>query len=225
MGEVEFVSFEGAYDPELPVEEAAQGYYEVMQGRRTVRHFSDRTVSRETIEWLVKTAGSAPSGANLQPWTFVCVQDPGLKGQIRRAAEEEERAFYERRATDEWLEALEPLGTDATKEFLEVAPWLIVVFRKTSLEGGGNVYYSSESVGIAVGMLLAAAHHAGLVTLTHTPSPMGFLGKLLERPGEERPYMLIPVGYPADDCVVPKAALAKKSLDEIMIVDRGRVES
>jgi nitroreductase len=184
--------------------------------------FSDRPVSRETIEWLVRIACTAPSGANKQPWRFVCVQDPELKKRIRLGAEEEEREFYSQRASDAWLADLELLGTDAHKEFLEVAPWLIAVFRLSRSDDGSNVYYSQESVGIAVGMLLAAAQLAGLATLTHTPSPMRFLAEILGRPKHEHPFALIPVGYPAEGCTVPKAALARKSLDEVMKLDRGR---
>jgi nitroreductase len=178
--------------------------------------FSPRPVSRETIEWIVRAAGTAPSGANKQPWRFVCVQDPALKREIRIGAEAEEREFYARRASKRWLEDLAPLGTDADKEYLEVAPWLVVVMRLS-----GRAYYSQESVGIAVGLLLAAAHHAGLATLTHTPSPMAFLNRILGRGASERPFVLVPVGYPAEGCVVPEAALLKKPLEEIMVVDRG----
>jgi nitroreductase len=174
--------------------------------------FSPRPVARETIEWIVRAAGTAPSGANKQPWRFVCVSDPALKREIRLGAEEEEREFYARRASRRWLEDLAPLGTDADKSYLEVAPWLVVVMRLS-----GRVYYGVESVGIAVGLLLAAAHHAGLATLTHTPSPMAFLGRILGRPASERPFVLVPIGYPAEDCVVPEAALQKKPLEEIMV--------
>lgn len=177
--------------------------------------FSDRPVPVETIEWIIKAAGTAPSGANKQPWRFVAVSDPGVKRKIRLAAEEEEREFYSRRASAEWLADLAPFGTDEDKGFLEVAPWLIVVFKLMKTDDGGQVYYANESVGLATGLLLAAAHHAGLATLTHTPSPMGFLAKVLDRPSHERPYLLIPTGYPADDCVVP--AIERKPLGEIMI--------
>jgi nitroreductase len=177
--------------------------------------FSPRPVSKETIEWIVRAAGTAPSGANKQPWRFLCVQDPALKREIRLGAEAEEREFYGRRASKRWLEDLAPLGTDADKGYLEIAPWLVVVMR---LE---RAYYGVESVGIAVGLLLAAAHHAGLATLVHTPSPMAFLNGILGRPANERPFVLIPIGYPAEDCVVPEAALLKKPLEEIMVVDRG----
>lgn len=181
--------------------------------------FSDRGVSRETVEWVIRAAGTAPSGANKQPWRFVAVSDPGLKREIRLAAEEEEREFYARRAPAEWLADLAPLGTDEHKEFLEVAPWLVVVFKLMRGDDGGQVYYVNESVGIACGLLLAAAHHAGLATLTHTPSPMGFLSRVLGRPAHERAFLLVPMGYPAEDCQVPD--VARKGLDEISVWREG----
>ncbi|MFI4897782.1 MAG: nitroreductase family protein, partial [Phycisphaerales bacterium JB059] len=192
------------YEPGTASEVAARGFYEVMRKRRTVRMFSDAPVSRETIEWVIRSAGTAPSGANKQPWRFVAVSDPGTKARIRSAAEEEERAFYTSRASERWLEDLRPFGTDPDKRFLEIAPWLVVVFALKKTDDGGQTYYLNESVGIATGMLLAAAHHAGLATLTHTPSPMGFLRETLGRPENERPYLLIPMGYPTRDCVVPR---------------------
>ncbi len=204
------------YDPGVHPEAAAKHFADVMRRRRSVRMFSDRPVSEETIREIVRAAGSAPSGANKQPWRFVCVKDPEVKKQIREAAEEEEREFYSRRAGPEWLADLEPFDTNPDKPFLEIAPWLIVVFKMMKTDDAGQVYYVNESVGIATGMLLAAIHHAGLVSLTHTPSPMGFLGKVLNRPEHERPYLLIPVGYPANDCVVPK--IEKKPVEEIMVV-------
>ncbi|MBX3365125.1 MAG: nitroreductase family protein [Phycisphaeraceae bacterium] len=191
------------YVPDVPSRDAARRFYDVQRLRRSVRQFSSRPVDRETIEWCVLSAGTAPSGAHKQPWRFVCVQDGETKRRIREAAEAEERAFYARRATPEWLADLAPLGTDDSKPFLEQAPWLIVVFKLMKGDDGGQVYYVNESVGIAVGMLLTALHHAGLATLTHTPSPMGFLSEVLKRPANERPYLLIPVGYPEDGCVVP----------------------
>lgn len=210
------------FDPGASPEVAARHFYEVMSLRRTVRMFSDRPVAREVIESIIAAAGTAPSGANKQPWRFVAVQDAALKRQIREGAEEEEREFYGRRANAEWLADLTPFGTDEHKPFLEIAPWLIVVFKLVKDDDPRNpsdqVYYVNESVGIAVGLLLAAAHHAGLVTLTHTPSPMKFLGEILHRPAHERPFLLIPVGYPADDCVVPD--ITRKPLAEIMVVDR-----
>ncbi len=210
------------YAPEASPEAAARRFYEILSLRRSVRTFSDRPVSRETIENIIAAAGTAPSGANKQPWRFVAVQDPALKREIRVAAEAEEREFYYRRANEAWLRDLRAIGTDEAKPFLEIAPWLIVVFKlmrdDSSDSGSDQVYYVNESVGIAVGMLLAAAHLAGLATLTHTPSPMKFLAKILKRPDYERPYLLIPVGYPAEDCVVPD--LQRKPLREIMVVDR-----
>ncbi len=203
------------YEPARPGEEGARAFYEVMRQRRSVRHFSGRPVPRETIEWVVRAAGTSPSGANKQPWRFVCVSDPGLKRQIREGAEVEEREFYTRRASAEWLADLAPLGTDWRKPFLEAAPWLIVVFKCMKTDKGGMVYYANESVGIACGLLLAAAHHAGLATLSHTPSPMAFLAKILGRPEHERPYLVIPVGYPAEGCTVPD--IGRKELGEIAV--------
>jgi len=194
-------------------------FRERMQTRRSVRQFSSEPVPLALIEEAIRAAASAPSGANQQPWRFVVVGDPELKQRIRQAAEAEERENYERRFPEEWLTALEPFGTDWHKPFLEVAPWLIVVFRiDYGLEGDRKIkhYYVNESVGIATGFLLAALHEAGLVTLTHTPSPMGFLSELLQRPRHERAFLLIPVGYPAPDCEVPD--IAKKNLDEVLIV-------
>ena len=206
------------YQPALPPLEALEQFHRVLSQRRSVRDFSDRPVDQELIEWVVRAAASAPSGANKQPWRFVCVKDPQIKRRIREAAEIEEREFYQRRAPDSWKRDLAPLGTDEHKQFLETAPWLVVVFRMTKTDQGNGVYYSEESVGIATGMLLAAAQVAGLATLTHTPSPMAFLGEVLERPKNERAYMLIPMGWPMDECQVPEAALVKKPLDEVMVV-------
>ncbi len=221
MSEPVFVPHTDRFDPGVPPAEAAERFHDVLRTRRSVRMFSDRPVPREAIEWIVRAACTAPSGANKQPWRFVCVQDAELKHAIRLAAEEEERAFYEQRASDAWKADLAPLGTDADKRYLDVAPWLIVVLRLTRCDDGSQVYYGDESVGIATGMLLAAAHHAGLATLTHTPSPMGFLADVLGRPDHERAYMLIPVGYPTDDCVVPAHALTRKPLGDVMVVDGG----
>lgn len=204
------------YDPGVPPEEAAKAYHDVLDRRRSCRWFSDRPVSRETMEWVCRAGGTAPSGAHKQPWRFVCVQDPSTKTKIRHAAEEEEREFYERRATRQWLEDLSPLGTDSSKPFLEIAPWVIVVFALAKTDDGGLVYYREESVGIACGMLISAIHHAGLVTLTHTPSPMKFLTNVLERPANERAFLVLPVGYPSDDATVPD--MERKDLDEIMVV-------
>jgi nitroreductase len=203
--------------PEEEMSRRAAEFRSEMSRRRTVRHYSDRPVPREIIEDCVRAAGSAPSGANRQPWHFVVVSDPGIKRAIRQAAEEEERAFYEGRAGDEWLEALEPLGTDASKPFLETAPYLIAVFAESYglLPDGRRVknYYSQESVGIATGVLITAIHNAGLASLTHTPSPMGFLNRILRRPSNERPFLVLVVGYPADDARVP--LISRKSLEEV----------
>ena len=192
-------------------------FYRTMRQRRTVRDFSDRPVPREVIDNALRTAGTAPSGANMQPWHFVVVSDPGIKREIRVAAEAEEREFYARRASAEWLKALEPLGTDENKPFLEIAPYLIVVFlQKFSHNQAGERlknYYTSESVGIACGMLLASLHLAGVATLTHTPSPMRFLNRICARPRDERPFMVIVAGYPQAGASVP--AIAKKPLEEI----------
>ena len=185
--------------------------------RRTVREFSDRIVPIDIINNCIKTAASAPSGANKQPWQFVVVRDSGIKTKIREAAEKEEKEFYGHRATKEWLEDLNQFGTDWHKPFLDIAPYLIVVFRKIyDLENDGTQrknYYVNESVGIASGFLLAALHHAGLATLTHTPSPMNFLGEILNRPKNEKAFLLIPVGYPAKDAEVPD--ISKKPFGEI----------
>jgi nitroreductase len=188
-----------------------------MQERRTVRYFSARPVPRQVIEDCLLVAGSAPSGANLQPWHFVAVTDPAIKRQIREAAEREEHLFYHERAPEDWLEALAPLGTDEHKPYLEVSPYLIVIFGQSFglLPNGRKVknYYVSESVGIATGMLITAVHNAGLVSLTHTPSPMRFLNEVLGRPANERPFLILVVGYPSEDAVVP--VIGKKSLEEI----------
>ena len=185
--------------------------------RRTIREFSDRIVPIDIINNCIKTAASAPSGANKQPWQFVIVRDSGIKTKIREAAEKEEKEFYGHRATKEWLEDLNQFGTDWHKPFLEIAPYLIVIFRKIyDLEDDGTQrknYYVNESVGIASGFLLAALHHAGLATLTHTPSPMNFLGEILNRPKNEKAFLLIPVGYPAKDAEVPD--ISKKPFSEI----------
>ncbi|MCA8969952.1 MAG: nitroreductase family protein [Planctomycetes bacterium] len=193
-----------------------------MRSRRSVREFSDRPVDRATIEWIVRAATTAPSGANKQPWRFVAVSDAELKREIRVAAEAEEREFYARRANAEWLADLAPFGTDEHKDFLEIAPWLIVVFKVVKDDDGGQIYYADESVGLATGLLLAAAHHAGLVTLTHTPSPMKFLREILGRSANERPWLLIPIGYPRDDCRVPRRALWRKPIEDVLTFDRER---
>ena len=207
---------------EYPVDEMrrrAESFYEEIRRRRTVREFSDRAVPRDIIETCLLAAGTAPSGANLQPWQFVVVTDPEIRQTLRVEAEKEEEEFYNGRAPQEWLDALAPLGTDATKEFLTKAPYLIVVFAKAydELPDGRKVknYYVTESVGLATGTLINALHHAGLVTLTHTPSPMGFLNSLLKRPKNERPVMILVAGYPEDGVQVPVKATQKKRLSEI----------
>jgi len=205
---------------EYPIEEMKQraaSFRKEMQRRRTVRHFSDRPVPREIIEECLLTAGTAPNGANLQPWHFVVVSDPKVKQEIRIAAEEEEKEFYNRRATEEWLEALAPLGTNEHKPFLETAPYLIAIFGKnhSELSDGRKVknYYVNESVGIATGMLITAIHNVGLVSLTHTPSPMGFLNQILNVDTDAKPFLLLVTGYPAENAEVP--AIQKKTLEEI----------
>ena len=194
-------------------------FLEMIKSRRTVRDFSEKNIPVGVIENAVRTAASAPSGANKEPWHFVIVKDPALKKKIRVAAEKEEKEFYEHRAPDSWLEDLNQFKTDWHKPFLEVAPALIVVFRQSYIDLGSTRrknYYVNESVGIASGFLLAALHNAGLVTLTHTPSPMGFLEKILKRPKNEKAFLLIPVGYPAENAKVP--GLIKKSYNEIATV-------
>lgn len=200
------------------MEERAIEFRENMQRRRTVRQFSNRPVSRKVIEECLLTAGSAPNGANLQPWHFVVASDPKVKREIRIAAEQEENEFYNRRAPQEWLDALSVIGTDEHKPFLETAPYLIVIFGKTHsyLADGRRVknYYVNESVGIATGFLITAIHNAGLVSLTHTPSPMGFLNEILNIPPGEKPFLILVVGYPAEDAQVPM--IEKKQLEEIV---------
>lgn len=208
--------------PELTDEaqiERARTAFERLNTRRTCREFTDRPVPREVIEAAIRAAGTAPSGANHQPWHFAVIGTPELKRRIRTAAETEEREFYAHKASAEWLEALAPLGTDPDKPFLEIAPWLIVVFaqRRGGIEESDNKlnYYVTESVGIACGLLLATLHEAGLATLTHTPSPMGFLREVCGRPADEKPLMIVVVGHPAPDAQVPEQALKKKPLERI----------
>ena len=205
---------------EYPLDEMqqrAQEFYAEMRRRRSVRQFSNRAVPRDIIENCIRAAGTAPNGANMQPWHFVAVSDTQVKQRIRVAAEEEERAFYAGRAPQEWLNALAPLGTDASKPFLEIAPWLIVIFAQShGMRPDGSPikhYYAQESVGIATGLLISAVQHAGLVSLTHTPSPMAFLNDILDCPSNERPFLVLVVGYPADYVTVP--TITKKSLDEL----------
>jgi iodotyrosine deiodinase len=195
----------------------SRAFLELMETRRSVRHFSSEPVPWELIENALRTAGTAPSGANQQPWTFVAVSDPAVKAEIRAAAEHEERLLYEERASREYLGAIEPIGTDAIKPHITDAPYVIAVFEQSyGWNDDGTKrkhYYVRESVGIATGFLLASLHAAGLGTLTHSPAPMGFLSRILQRPANERPFILIPVGYPAADAEIP--TLVKKSLDEI----------
>lgn len=213
-----FVPLEFPRSSSAELHARARLFRETLATRRSVREFSSEPVPAEVIDECIRAAGSAPSGANRQPWTFVVVTDPEAKRTIRREAEAEEREFYERRITDEWRAALLPFGTTWEKPFLETAPVLIAVFRHAyDLEEGKKLtnYYTVESVGIAVGFLIAALHHAGLATLTHTPSPMAFLGAILGRPVNEKAFILLPVGYPADDCLVP--VIPKKTLEEIRV--------
>lgn len=203
--------------PEDVMERRASEFYADIARRKTIREFASAAVSRKVIEQCLLAAGTAPSGANHQPWHFAVVSDPAIKKRIRIEAEIEEREFYERRAPQEWKDALAPLGTDSNKPFLEIAPYLIAIFgqKSTLMEDGTAVknYYVPESVSIATGFLIAALHHAGLATLTHTPSPMGFLNELLGRPDNEKPYILLVVGHPAEHCMVPN--IRKKPLEEI----------
>ncbi len=212
-----FKRYEGLqFSPEESRQRAIK-YHEFIEKRRSVRFFSDRPVSKEIIEHLIMTASSAPSGAHKQPWTFCAVNNQDLKSKIREAAEKEEFTNYNGRMSDEWLEDLKAFGTDWQKEFLEVAPWLIIIFKKAYDMNNGEKsknYYVNESVGIAAGFLISAIHNAGLVTLTHTPSPMNFLQKILERPENERAFLLLPVGYPQENTEVP--ILERKSADQVI---------
>lgn len=218
MAEASFISLTDYHEyPAEEMKQRAAGFYDEMKRRRTVREFSDRPVPREIIEDCLRAAGTAPNGANLQPWHFVVVSDLAIKRRIREAAEVEEREFYSKRAPQEWLDALAVLGTDEHKPFLETAPYLIAIFAQSYglLPDGRKVkhYYTQESVGIATGILITAIHRAGLVSLTHTPSPMGFLNEILGRPAHERPFLLLVVGYPAEGAAVPN--ITKKPLAEI----------
>lgn len=253
MTDPDLVPHDDRYDPGGSPEDAARSFFERMRRRRSVREYAPgsvsgtasgtisgaasrplfqtspqtapRPVSRETVEWILRTAAWAPSGANRQPWRFVAISDPEVKRRIRLAAEEEERRFYRERASARWLEDLAPLGTGETKEFLETAPWLIAVFRLARGGDGGQVYYPAESVGIALGFLLAAAHHAGLGTLVYTPHPMGFLSGILGRPPNERPFALVPLGYPAEGCRVPASAMARRPFEEVAVFVEGGTSS
>lgn len=207
-----------SFSPEETLERS-RSFYEWMNKRRSVRDFSDKPVAAETLEYIIRTASTAPSGAHKQPWTFCLVTNAEMKRKIREAAEKEEYESYNGRMTQEWLEDLAPLQTDWRKEFLETAPALIVVFRRPYeiIDGKKkNNYYVNESVGLACGFLIAAIHHAGLASLTHTPSPMNFLSELLARPDNEKPFLLLPVGYPSEACKVPD--LARKGLEKVLTI-------
>ncbi len=213
-----FIPFENSTRyTEDEIKQRAKNFYELLNKRRTIRNFSDKKVSREIIDNCVKAAGTAPSGANLQPWHFVIVSDVEIKKEIRVAAEKEEREFYSKRVPKEWLDVLKDLGTTSEKSFLETAPFLIVVFSKSyNINSKGEkskYYYPIESTGIACGLLITAIHYSGLAALTHTPSPMKFLNKILNRPINEKPFLILVVGYPADDAEVPD--IKRKSLEEI----------
>ncbi|MCB0282733.1 MAG: nitroreductase family protein [Calditrichaeota bacterium] len=205
-----------SYQPEEMLQRS-KDYYDELRRRRSIRTFSDKRVDKEIIENCIRTAGTAPSGANLQPWHFVAVNNKELKKEIRLAAEKEEYEFYTRRASDEWLADLQPFETNEKKPFLEEAPWLIAIFEKRyGINPDGSKkkhYYTSESVGIACGLLISAIHHSGLASLTHTPSPMGFLNTILDRPSNEKPFLLLVVGYPAEGINIPD--IKRKGLNEI----------
>lgn len=203
---------------EQEMEKVSHEFFQKMNSRRTIREFDSKPVPKDILETIIKTAGTAPSGANKQPWTFYLISDPLIKKQIRDGAEEEEKISYSKRMSEEWKNDLKPLATDWQKPFLEDAPFLIVVFKQIygwDRDQQIQHYYVNESVGIACGMLITAIHLAGLVTVTHTPSPMNFLGKILNRPENERPYLLLPVGYPREETYVPD--LQRKSLDEVLV--------
>ncbi|MEM1093905.1 MAG: nitroreductase family protein [Bacteroidota bacterium] len=213
------------FEPRMPASmlERADAFYELMNRRRSVRFFSDQPVPRHLIEQAIRTAGTAPSGAHREPWRFVAISDPALKREIRIAAEKEEYESYHGRMNQEWLDALAPIGTDWQKPFLETVPWIVVCFAELyGLDEDGNRtknYYVQESCGLACGLFIAALHNMGLATLTHTPSPMKFLGQILGRPKNEKPFILFPIGYPTDDATVPD--LQRKPLDELVQWDRG----
>lgn len=215
----EFEAYEQPYIDSKAMMEYSRKFYELMNRRRTVREFSDEPVPFEVMKNLIMTASSAPSGAHKQPWTFCLVKDPNQKKRIREAAEEEEQINYEKRMSETWKKDLEKLGTRPEKPYLEIAPWLVVVFKKPYEVVNGTKqpnYYVNESVGLACGFLLAAIHHAGLAAVTHTPSPMDFLKEVLDRPAHERPFLLIPVGYPAKEAKVPN--LKRKQFEEVCAV-------
>ncbi len=213
-----FIPYNGLRFSEEDTKKRALSYYQYMDLRRSLRFFSDKMVPKEVIRDIIMTASSAPSGAHKQPWSFCAVSNATIKSKIREAAEKEEYENYHGRMSEEWLEDLSPLGTDWNKEFIDIAPWIIVVFRKPYDEVDGvkkKNYYVQESVGIASGFLISAIHNAGLVTLTHTPSPMNFLSTVLDRPVNEKPYLLLPVGYPTKEAVVP--VLERKKEEDVII--------
>jgi len=217
-GSGKHIVYEAVQFEEEEMQKRAAALHAFMEKRRSVREFSDKPVSRELLENLVLTGSSAPSGAHKQPWTFCLVQDPEIKKQIRIAAEKEEYESYTSRMSEEWLQALEPIGTDWQKPVLEIAPWLVIIFKKAyDLVDGEKKknYYVNESVGLAAGFFISAVHNAGLVTLTHTPSPMNFLGEILNRPSNERPFLLLPVGYPAEGATVPD--LQRKAIEDVAV--------
>ena len=211
------IAYEGDHLSENEMISRAKEFFKFLDARRSVRHFSNKSIPTEVIENIIKSAGTAPSGAHKQPWKFCAVSSSDLKSKIREAAEKEEQENYNSRMSERWLKDLAPLGTDTNKEFLEIAPWLIIVFKEVyEIDDKGekqNNYYVNESVGIACGMLISAIHNAGLVTLTHTPSPMNFLSEILNRPKNERAFLLLPVGYAAEDAFVPD--IKRKGIEEI----------
>ena len=213
-----FVPYEPLHFSEMEMTARSESFYRFMDKRRSLRMFSNTPVPKQVIENIIKTASKAPSGAHMQPWTFCAVSSADIKSKIREAAEKEEYENYHGRMSERWLKDLEPFGTDHIKPFLEVAPWLIIVMKRSYEIVDGekkNNYYATESVGLATGFLLAAIHNAGLVALTHTPSPMNFLSKVLDRPENEKPFLLIPVGYPAENAEVP--SLKRKSLQDVAV--------
>jgi iodotyrosine deiodinase len=214
----DFIPYSSVPFEEKEMTQRSLDFYQSMNLRRSVRDYADQDIPKAVIEKIIMTASTAPSGAHKQPWTFCAVSDSTVKSEIRKAAEKEEYESYHKRMSEEWLDALKPIGTNWKKPFLEIAPWLIIVFKKTYDLDENNArqknYYVNESVGIACGVLISAIHQAGLVTLTHTPSPMNFLQKILNRPENERPYLLLPVGYPSEDAQVPN--LARKPAEEVI---------